>query len=133
MKKLSVSSGGFGVIEIVIIVSVLVLLGLAGGYVVYRYYHKNSSPVNSMTIKVSGKIASSDCPGPPDAGCSIVVDGYTVGIVHGFINTPDLGTVTGGGDFRNLVGKTAAVYGHKTDSHDIDIFSNSNYYVHITN
>ena len=82
-------------------------------------------------MPLRGKITQTDCPGIPDAGCSITVDGYKVQIVHGFSNTPDLGTLTGYKPGEVLIGKTATIYGKITSSNTIDIFSNQAYYVHI--
>jgi preprotein translocase subunit YajC len=137
MSNLRRNKSGFTVVEI-LLSTFVVLVVIAAGFFVFNRRPTNKSTnqdktitlVQGNTVTLVGKITSANCPGIPDAGCSIVVNGYSIPIVHGFINTPHLGTVTG--DSHNLVGKTAHVYAERIDSKDASIFDSSKYYVHIS-
>jgi nucleoside recognition membrane protein YjiH len=132
MRKSKPSGGGPTLFKVLLPLIVILIIFIAVFFVFIKRDDKTTI-VEGDTVRLVGKVTSTTCPSNPDTGCSITVNGYTILIVHGFINTPDLGTVTGYMHSQPLIGKTAHVYAQKVDRHDATIFTNSKYYVHISN
>lgn len=122
----------FKLISVLLVVCVSLAIIVVAYIVFVTQANKSTTITQGDTVTLVGKITSTDCPGGPDTGCSIIVNGYSVQIVHGFTNTPDLGTVTGYAQNQPLVNKTAHIYAQKIDDKDASIFGNSRYYVHIS-
>lgn len=133
------SQEGFGVIEIGVSLFAIALIALGGRYIwQYHQKHKNYSPaIQNGEIRLSGKITKDSCStlaaqhtAISDSGCSIIVNGYNIGVVHGNINTPALGTVTGLNS-SDQVGQTADIYAKVEGSGSASIWDSIKYYVHI--
>jgi hypothetical protein len=136
MDHISRNQRGVGLIELILIISVLILAVLASLFFWHQHEKKVHAQISSNEIiHVSGTILSDTCRPDfnqiPDTGCSIVVDGYTVEVEPGFNSRPFLGKVTGV-DGNGLKGKHADIYAKKLgSSKTLDIGSSPNFYVNI--
>ncbi|HEV2412837.1 MAG TPA: prepilin-type N-terminal cleavage/methylation domain-containing protein [Candidatus Saccharimonadales bacterium] len=154
------SARGFSVIEVILVVAIVVVLGVAG-YLFYKHHHKTPvttpKPVttkqtsaicgtDAQTIKrqqnnyaqgchFSGLVTANGCtsPGLPigDVGCSIKVGNATVDVVHGNIYvTKPWGTL----NLTNThVGARVLVYAHQLDVNSFTLEGSTNYYFKAAN
>lgn len=149
MAKPILSEKGFGLVEVIAAVALLILSTLVGFYVWSAHRTTSASKVtqsltvnnSEKTARFSGEVTNDGCTNRTstapigDVGCSIVVNGKTVGIVHGNMRYPNgWGTIKGFSPSQDITGRHVAVYARQNGSgNQYYDLGGSGYYVELTN